>query len=35
MGLNKELFEEIQNEIENENSEKEETEYYNNNYLEL
>lgn len=35
MGLNKELFEEIQNEIENKNSEEEETEYYNNNYLEL
>lgn len=35
MGLNKELFEEIQNEIENENSEKEKAEYYNNNYLEL
>ena len=35
MGLNKEMFEDVQNEIENKNSEEKEMEYYNNNYVEL
>jgi len=35
MGLNKELFEEFQNQIKNKDSEEKEMEYYNNNYVEL
>lgn len=35
MGLNKKVFEDIQNEIENKNSEEKEMEYYNNNYVKL
>jgi hypothetical protein len=35
MGLNKELFEDFQNEIKNKDSEEEEIEYYINNYVEL